>query len=117
AMTSGRARVGLQIPPDYSDKLLAREQVSVQVLIDGSDSTAATTAQSAATLVGVNLSMQQARAVGEALHVAPARDATGRLERPVDVRTRLLYNPNLESARFFVPGLVAIILQLVTMFT
>ncbi len=117
AMTSGRARVGVRIPPDYSDKLLAREQVSVQVLVDGSDSTAASTAQSAATLVGVNLSIEQARALGEALRVAPARDETGRLQRPVDMRVRLLYNPDLESARFFVPGLVAIILQLVTVFT
>jgi ABC transporter DrrB family efflux protein len=39
------------------------------------------------------------------------------LDRPVVIRTRLLYNPDLESARFFVPGLVAIILQLVTVFT
>ena len=32
------------------------------------------------------------------------------------MRPRLLYNPNLESERFFVPGLVGIILQLVTLF-
>ena len=32
------------------------------------------------------------------------------------MRPRLLYNPNLESAYFFVPGLVGIILQLVTLF-
>jgi ABC transporter DrrB family efflux protein len=117
AMTSGRARVGVRIPPDYSDKLVAREQVSVQVLIDGSDSTAASTAQNAASLVGVNLSIEQARAMGEAARFAPARTQTGRPERPMEVRTRLLYNPDLESARFFVPGLVAIILQLVTVFT
>jgi ABC transporter DrrB family efflux protein len=117
AMTSGRARVGVRIPPDYSDKLVAREQVSIQVLIDGSDSTAASTAQSAANLAGVNLSIEQARAMGEAARFAPARTQTGRAERPLEVRTRLLYNPDLESARFFVPGLVAIILQLVTVFT
>ena len=32
------------------------------------------------------------------------------------MRPRLLYNPDLESSRFFVPGLVGIILQLVTLF-
>jgi ABC-type multidrug transport system ATPase subunit/ABC-type multidrug transport system permease subunit len=116
-MTSGRARVGVRIPPDFSDKLLAREQVHVQVLIDGSDSTAASTAQNAANLVGVNLSIEQARALSESTSFAPARDETGRAERPVNIRTRLLYNPDLDSARFFVPGLVAIILQLVTVFT
>jgi len=35
---------------------------------------------------------------------------------PIDVRPRLLYNPDLESSHFFVPGLVGIILQLVTLF-
>jgi ABC transporter DrrB family efflux protein len=117
ALTSGRARVGVRIPPDYSDKLLVREQVDVQVLIDGSDSTAASTAQSAANLLGVQISIAQARTLGEAMQFAPARDETGRPQRPVNIRTRLLYNPDLESARFFVPGLVAIILQLVTVFT
>ena len=32
------------------------------------------------------------------------------------MRPRLLYNPDLESSHFFVPGLVGIILQLVTLF-
>ena len=35
---------------------------------------------------------------------------------PIDVRPRLLYNPDLASAHFFVPGLIGIILQLVTLF-
>ncbi|HAW27927.1 MAG TPA: ABC transporter ATP-binding protein, partial [Planctomycetaceae bacterium] len=47
AFESGRAKVGVTIPPDYSDRLLKGEQVSVQVLIDGSDSQVATTALNA----------------------------------------------------------------------
>ena len=117
ALTSGRAKVGLRIPPDYSDKLLAREQVSVQVLIDGSDSQVASTAQNTANQLGLQLSIRQSRALGETMQVAPARDAAGRVDRPIDVRTRLLYNPDLKSEYFFVPGLVGIILQLVTVFT
>jgi len=54
ALTSGRAKVGITIPPDYSDNVLRREQASVQVLIDGSDSQVATTAQNAANLLGLN---------------------------------------------------------------
>ena len=73
ALTSGKARVGLRIPPDYSDRMLVAEQVSVQVLIDGSDSQVATTAMNAANLLGVNLSMQIARAKGEAVDFAPSR--------------------------------------------
>ena len=35
---------------------------------------------------------------------------------PIEMRARLLYNPDLESSHFFVPGLVGIILQLVALF-
>ncbi|WP_182866080.1 ABC transporter permease [Rhodopirellula sp. JC639] len=116
AMSSGRAKVGVRIPPDYVDQILRGEQASLQVLIDGSDSQVATTAQSTVKLLGLNLSIQMAKTKGEALQIAPARDASGRGVLPIDVRTRMLYNPDLESSHFFVPGLVGIILQLVTLF-
>lgn len=116
ALTSGRAKVGLRIPPDYSDKLLHGEQAQLQVLIDGSDSQVATTAQSTAQLLGLNLSIARAKNFADNLQIAPSRTSNGELALPIDARTRLLYNPGLESAHFFVPGLVGIILQLVTLF-
>lgn len=116
ALTSGRAKVGLIIPPDYSRSLRTGEQVAVQVLIDGSDSQVATTAQNTSSLLGVNLSIRVARRLGEGLSAVPARDSTGHMALPVEIRPRLLFNPNLESPHFFVPGLVGIILQLVTLF-
>ncbi|QDS86243.1 putative ABC transporter ATP-binding protein YbhF [Rosistilla ulvae] len=116
AMTSGRASVGLRIPPNYSDRIVRGEQVSVQLLIDGSDSQVATTALNTAQLLGLNLSIAIARIKGENLQLAPARDELGRGAVPIEIRPRLLYNPDLESSHFFVPGLVGIILQLVTVF-
>ena len=116
AFESGRAKVGVTIPPDYSDRLLKGEQVSVQVLIDGSDSQVATTALNASNLLGFNLSTSMTRSFAENLNVVPARDANGQPALPVEIRPRLLYNPDLDSSYFFVPGLVGIILQLVTLF-
>ena len=116
SLTSGRAKVGLRIPPNYTDRLLRGEQVQIQVLVDGSDSQVATTAQSTAQLLGLNQAIEIARARGEAMQIAPARDEAGQGVLPIETRTRLLYNPDLESSHFFVPGLVGIILQLVTLF-
>ncbi|MCR9296553.1 MAG: ABC transporter permease [bacterium] len=116
ALTSGRAKVGVRIPPNYADQIVRGEQSVLQVLIDGSDSQVASTAQSAAQLLGVNLSMQLARFKSDALQIAVARNPQGRSAQPIEVRTRMLYNPDLESSHFFVPGLVGIILQLVTLF-
>ncbi len=116
ALSSGKAKVGVRIPPNYVNQVLSGEEAKLQVLIDGSDSQVATTAQSTAQLLGMNLSIQLAKAKGESMQIAPARDATGQGTLPIDVRTRMLYNPGLESSHFFVPGLVGIILQLVTLF-
>ena len=116
ALSSGRAKVGVLIPPNYSDSLIRGEQASVQVLIDGSDSQAATTALNTANLLGVRLSLNVARPRAESSGTVASRNEAGRIALPIDVRPRLLYNPNLESSHFFVPGLVGIILQLVTLF-
>ncbi|MFO0903533.1 MAG: ABC transporter permease [Pirellulales bacterium] len=116
ALTSGRARVGVRIPPQYSDRVLRGEQTAVQVLIDGSDSQVATTAMNAANLLGLNVSLRSSKPRIEAQQVQVARDDKGHVAVPVEVRPRLLFNPDLESAHFFVPGLVGIILQLVTLF-
>lgn len=116
ALTSGRAKVGIRIPPDFSDQLLAGRQVFVQVLIDGSDSQVATTALNASKLLGTAKSIELSRRKGESLGIGPARTAAGEVALPIEIRPRLLYNPELDSSHFFVPGLVGIILQLVTLF-
>jgi ABC transporter DrrB family efflux protein len=116
ALTSGRAKVGLLIPPDYTDRQLRGEQAQVQVLIDGSDSQVATTALNTTNLLGIARSKAVTLPFAESLARVPSRDPVGRPALPVEMRPRLLFNPDLESSHFFVPGLVGIILQVVTLF-
>jgi len=116
AIRSGQAKAGILIPAEYSERLLRGEQAQVQVLIDGSDSQVATTALNTVTLLVSNLSVGRARLLGESRHFAPARNEAGAPALPIDVRPRLLYNPDLQSSHFFVPGLIAIILQMVLLF-
>jgi len=115
-LTSGRSKVGIVIPPDYTARLLMGEQVQVQVLVDGSDSQVANSALNATNLLGFNLSLRYTRPFIEQLDTVPARDQFGVASLPIEMRPRLLFNPDLESSHFFVPGLVGIILQLVTLF-
>lgn len=102
AIVSGRAKVGIKIPPDYSEQLVNGRQAGVQVLIDGSDSTSALRLLQASQTLGFLKSLKKIGFTTEMV--------------AVDVRPRLLFNPNLESANFFVPGLIGVILQLVTVF-
>ncbi len=116
AITSGRAKVGVRIPPDYGDDLLRGRQAQLQVLIDGSDSQTAVTALNTANLLGLQLSLRRARPFVDAQPIALSRGATGRWAVPIEVRPRVLFNPALQSAHFFVPALVGIILQNITIF-
>jgi ABC transporter DrrB family efflux protein len=116
ALVGGSAKVGLRIPPDYTDRMRRQEATQVAVLIDGSNSQIATRALTAAKLLGITQSAALTRDVHEAAQlIPPARDQYGLIAMPLEVRPRLLFNPDLLSERFFVPGLIGIILQLVTL--
>jgi ABC transporter DrrB family efflux protein len=116
ALTSGRAQVGILVPPDFTERLVGGRQARVQVLIDGSDSQVANAALHTTSLLGIRLSRDIGLAFAELAPRVPSRDEAGRVAVPIEMRPRLLYNPDLESARFFVPGLVGIILQIVLLF-
>ncbi|MBI3360085.1 MAG: ABC transporter permease [Chloroflexi bacterium] len=107
---SGQARAGIIIPPSYGGDLAAGRSAEVAVLIDGSDPTIANAALSAATFVGqahaTNIRFQQLAARG------PAAVTAG---LPFEVRTRVLYNPDLLSSYNIVPGLIGTILLFTTM--
>jgi ABC-2 type transport system permease protein len=96
AVRGGKARVGLRIPYDYARRLQDGTTATVLVLVDGSDSSVAGQAMSTATGVALKESLGR---------VLP--DGT----MPIEVRPSVLYNPATRSANFFVPGLIAILLQ------
>jgi ABC-2 type transport system permease protein len=105
---SGRARVGLTIPPGYGDRLARREQAEVSFIIDGSDPTVANTALSAAAAIGQAYGATLAQRILRQGGLLP-----GALPG-VDVRTRVWYNPNMVSANYMVPALIGLILQTLT---
>jgi ABC-2 type transport system permease protein len=104
AIVSGKCRVGIKIPVDYSDKLLHQMSAQVLVLIDGSDSSVAGQAINVTTAIGLDESLRRV--------LANAGDTTF----AVDMRPKILFNPDSRSPNFFLPGLTAILLLNVTTF-
>ncbi len=105
----GQARAGIIIPPGYGNDLAAGQHTEVAVLIDGSDPSIASTALSAATLIG------QAHATSTRVEQLASLGPGGAAQTPFDVRTRVLYNPDLRSSYNMIPGLIGMILQMATM--
>jgi len=104
----GQARVAIIIPPRYGSDLAAGRTVVVAVLIDGSDPTVASAALSTATLVG------QAHGTQIRTEQLAARGPVRSASLPLEVRTRVLYNPDLLSSYNMIPGLIAMILMMTT---
>src|SRR5271157_3431127 len=100
---SGKCRVGIKIPVDYSDKLLHQMGAQVLVLIDGSDSSVAGQAINVTTAIGLDESLR--RVLGNSGEVFA-----------VDMRPKILFNPDSRSPNFFLPGLTAVLLLNVTTF-
>jgi ABC-2 type transport system permease protein len=104
----GQARVGMIIPPDYGQSLLAGETATVAFVLDGSDPNVASTSLSAAELIG------QVHSTEIIVQRLERRGLMGAFEPAVEVESRVWYNPDLESSFFMVPALIGMILQLLT---
>jgi ABC-2 type transport system permease protein len=102
---SGKVSVGIIIPPNYGANLVTGKTADVLVLLDGANPTVAGSVLSAAALVG-----QAHGASVRTKQLSLRGPAGGAGASPVDVRTRVLYNPDLLSSYNIVPGLVAMIL-------
>jgi len=96
AVVAGHAQVAVEIPPDYARNLAMGRRADVLVMIDGSDSSVASQALSAAN--GVVLTNNIRRILGE------------RAEPPVEAHPVMMFNPDMRSANLLIPGLIAILL-------
>lgn len=109
ALLWGKAWVGLIIPPDYSRDLLRNQPAEVELLVDGSNSTVANQALNTSAVIAQRRSFSL-------LQKKMARLASGgaRFQELVDMRPKTLFNPELKSRNFMIPGLLGVIMQLVT---
>jgi ABC-2 type transport system permease protein len=103
-LDSGKARAAVIIPPDFGRRL-GQKQATVQVLVDGSDPTVARAVMSAVQMLGLNksLDLQSKRLI--------AMGNSGGTTLPLDIETRVWYNPDMKSKNFNIPALIGLILQ------
>ncbi|KAB2926007.1 MAG: ABC transporter permease [Bacteroidetes bacterium] len=100
----GTVKLVLAVPPGFADDLLAGRTATVQLLVDGVDANAATTTLGYAQAIVQQYSQQVV--MKNLLRLGRS------IEMPVDLRLRMWYNPELKSAKFLIPGLIAFILAI-----
>jgi drug efflux transport system permease protein len=101
-LIAGRARVGIKVPLDFERQLLRGDTAQLMVIVDGSDSSTAGTAVNVASAIGLEESLQSI--------LAQRLGGTA----PVEVRPKVMFNPDSRSPNFFLPGLIAILMLMIT---
>jgi ABC-2 type transport system permease protein len=102
----GEATVALIIPKDFGHKVLRRESAPVQVILDGTDANSSNILLGYATQIIASYSQSVVASVS-----GSARGA--RIARVLP-EPRIWFNPDLKSQFFMVPGVIALVLMLIT---
>jgi ABC-2 type transport system permease protein len=107
-IAAGRARVAVSIPPDFHELRARGLPARILVLIDGSDSSVSAQALAAVSGLAADVSLK------ELSRQAPNYPGDGaHAELPLSTQPVILFNPSGRTANYIIPGLVAILLQIV----
>lgn len=100
AIDSGQAAVGLVIDRDFAKDRRRGQPAEALLNVNASDTT--TSSQAMSIMAGISQSMS--------IQALARRGGWTHKQLPLDVRVRPWYNPDLRTARFIIPGLIAIIM-------
>ncbi|HVP36281.1 MAG TPA: ABC transporter permease [Terriglobales bacterium] len=95
---SGKIKIALVIPYDFSRKIKSGEKTEVQTILDGSDANTAT--------IGTGY-------LTEALQLYSLKFTQTEINPPIDPRIRIWYNEELKSKNYIIPGLIAVIMMII----
>jgi ABC-2 type transport system permease protein len=87
----------LIIPEDFSEQLDQRRRVTAALIVDGANANSAGLTIGYANIIAAQFNRRLAG-----------------LSAPITLRQRMLYNPEAESVNFMVPGIVALLLTMIT---
>lgn len=106
---NGNYRVGIVIPPDFSEKALSSHDMpKINIVVDGTHGNIAKTIVNGANLIVANHSRKI---------LAQERPAGGMADSAmggVGLSAKVLYNPTMSSAYFLVPAILAIVMHMMT---
>jgi len=115
-MDEGKISAALQINNGFARERRQRQGTSVQIVVDGTDSNTASVVITYAQRIVAEYSRQ---ILAERIRTYP--DIPDEMKKPlfasggIEVQSRAFFNPNLESRNYYVPGIMAFLIMLVTL--
>jgi len=106
-INAGRSTLALVIPRNFESDVKSGRETDIQLIVDGSDSTSATVAIGYVKAIISNYNLDSK--IKEL-----KRAGLSSVDLPLDIRNRVWYNPELQSKNFIIPGLIVIILAIIS---
>jgi len=103
-----KATIGIQINRGFADDLRSGRQAAIQTIVDGTDSNTGTVAMDYAQRI--TQAFSKARAAPIELTQLAQEQAN-----PIELRSRAWFNPDLKSRYYNVPGVIAVVLLLISL--
>lgn len=101
-LDKGKVQVVVVFPRDFSQNIYSGREVNLQILVEGVDANTASVItnymRAASATFSEKLTNEQLKMTGRRANI------------PIDLRPRFLYNPDLNSTRYLIPGLISMIL-------
>ena len=108
-LDKGEVILAMQINAGFADDLKSGRQAVIQSMVDGTDSNTGTVAMDYAQRISAEFSKTR-----RALPVDIAQVGQPRAQ-PVELRSRAWFNPDLKSRNYNVPGVIAVIVLLMSL--
>jgi ABC-2 type transport system permease protein len=106
----------LQINGEFARQLRTRQGTTVQMIVDGTDSNIASVVLAYAQRIVAEHSRQiLVQRIFSLPNIPDEMKRPFFLKGGIDVQSRAFFNPNLESRNFYVPGIMAFLIMLVTL--
>ncbi|MHB1401685.1 MAG: ABC transporter permease [Thiobacillus sp.] len=104
----GKVIMGIQINRGFADDLKSGRQAAIQTIIDGTDSNTGTVAMDYAQRITQEFSRARAAPI-ELTQLAQEQ------ANPIELRSRAWFNPDLKSRYYNVPGVIAVVVLLISL--
>jgi ABC-2 type transport system permease protein len=112
-LDKGEADMYLHIPVDFRKNLVSGKSTNLQIILDGTDSSRASVI--AAYINHISFEISTDYLYKKVRTAMLSRERTGiKFKEPVNLKERILFNPEAVSRNFFLPGLLGFITALIT---
>ncbi|MFH1494504.1 MAG: ABC transporter permease [Pseudomonadota bacterium] len=105
----GKATIGIQINRGFADDLRSGRQAAIQTIVDGTDSNTGTVAMDYAQRITQEFSRARSAPIELTTLAQPPQ------ANPIELRSRAWFNPDLKSRYYNVPGVIAVVVLLISL--